>query len=86
MKTLDTFSKRILVVAVSLSLILLSASAFLITLQRVTAAPAPMEASVVTKYLPLFTQASEVYLLKWDGGRYRVVHKSKSEIEVDGIN
>lgn len=39
MKTLDTFTKRILVVAVSISLILLSLSVFLSTLQQATAAP-----------------------------------------------
>lgn len=37
MKTLNTFSKRILIIAVSL--VLLSLSAFLLTVQRVTAEP-----------------------------------------------
>ena len=39
MKTLDTISKRILIVAFSVSLVLLSMSAFLLTIQRVTAEP-----------------------------------------------
>ncbi|SFF25736.1 hypothetical protein [Spirosoma endophyticum] len=39
MKTLDPISKRILVVALSISLVLLSLSAFLLTISRVTAKP-----------------------------------------------
>ena len=39
MQTLDIFSKRIFVTAVSISLVLLSLSAFMLTVQRVTAEP-----------------------------------------------
>ena len=85
MKTLDTFSKRILVIAVSISLVLFSVSAFLMTIHRVTAAPAPMQDTTVPKYLS-FAQDNIVFLLKWDGGRYRLVHKTMRNVEADGIN
>lgn len=48
MKTLDTLSKRILIVAVSLSLFLLSLSAFLLTIQRVTAEPKQQFPGMIT--------------------------------------
>ncbi len=48
MKTLDTFSKRILIVAASISMVLLSLSAFLLTVQRVTAGPKQQFPNMVT--------------------------------------
>ena len=48
MKTLDTFSKRILIVAASISMVLLSLSAFLLSVQRVTAGPEQPGPTMVT--------------------------------------
>ncbi|GAB3701281.1 hypothetical protein GCM10027592_29220 [Spirosoma flavus] len=70
---LDTFSKRVLVIAVSFSLVLLSASLFVFTLQRATAGP--QQQSAPPMYRPeiigLGVVGDKGYYAAWDKDQKR---------------
>lgn len=72
MKSFDTLSKRIFVMAVSISLVLLSASAFLMTIQRVTAAPAQGIQGVMPTFVGLGQIGNRAYYLQYVGMDYQV--------------
>lgn len=74
MKTLDTFSKRILVVAVSISMVLLSLSAFMLTVERVTAGVPQKVSTGRPTYVGIGAVGNRGYFLEWtpDGRVCRV--------------
>ena len=76
MKNLDALSKRILVVAVSISLLLLSLSAFLLTIQQVTAAPKLPPSVSQPSIIGLGVIGNRGYYMVWDGNEYQVRSKS----------
>jgi len=75
MKNLDVVSKRIFIAAISISLVLLSLSAFLLTIQRVTAAPE--QATVVSRptVVGLGIIGNKGYYMEFNGNEYQVRHK-----------
>lgn len=76
MKNLDYLSKRILVVAVSLSIVLLSLSAFLLTLQRVTAAPNQVGVVSQPSIVGLGVSGNKGYYMVLTGNEYHVMYKN----------
>ncbi|GAB4044248.1 hypothetical protein [Spirosoma jeollabukense] len=76
MKNLDPVSKRILVIALSISLLLLSLSAFLLTISRVTAKPTN---GVYENYVGLGVDDEFVYYA--DLGKLRIYKAPKSKAQ-----
>jgi hypothetical protein len=71
MKNLDTFSKRILVITFSISIVLLSASAFLLSVQHVTAEPKQKETLVMPTTIGLGISGKSGIYMVWSGSEWQ---------------
>jgi hypothetical protein len=71
MKNLDTFSKRILVIAFSISIVLLSTSAFLLSVQRVTAEPKQKQTLVMPTTIGLGLSGKVGIYMVWNGSEWK---------------
>ena len=76
---LDTLSKRVLIIAISLSLVLLSLSAFVSTISRATAQQPNSQTSIIG----MGVDESWVYYARWDTSinsyKLRRIIKNRSE-------
>ncbi len=76
MKNLDTFSKRLFVVSISISLVLLSISVFIITIQKATARPNDGIQAVMPTFVGIGVVGDRGYYLQWSGKIYNFEVKS----------